>query len=241
MSPRTSGWIMKQTWEDLLFLHWSVDRYWLQSMLPPQLEVDTFEGEAWIGIVPFEMNQIRFRGLPSVPFASKLLELNVRTYVKYGQKRGVYFFSLDASHRAGVMMARNLFHLPYLQAKMGKKSDGKQISFWSSRTHKGVEKADYHIIYEPLGTSYEARKGDLDFWLTERDRLFIVRGNKVFQGKIKHDRWPLQKVDVAVLRDTLSHPYHYSDQVVTHFSKKVTTYLWPFENVTQTGKPLHIK
>jgi uncharacterized protein YqjF (DUF2071 family) len=224
LSQKTSGWIMKQTWEDLLFLHWSVDCSWLQSMLPPQLEVDTFDGKAWVGIVPFEMTHIRFRGLPPVPFASRLFELNVRTYVKYGEKRGVYFFSL----------AREFFHLPYFRAKMGKKSDGNQISFWSSRNHKNVNKAQYHIIYEPVGEAYETTEGNLDYWLTERDRLLIVRGHDVYQGKIKHTKWPLQKVDVAVLRDTLSQSYHYHEPSITHFSKSVTTYLWPFEKITKT-------
>lgn len=239
MSQKTNGWIMKQTWEDLLFLHWSVDQSWLQSMLPSPLEVDTFDGKAWIGIVPFEMTHIRFKGLPSVPFASRLLELNVRTYVKYGGQRGVYFFSLDASHKAGVSIARNVFHLPYYRAKMGKKSDGKQISFWSTRTHKKADKAEYHIVYEPVGKAYETTEGSLDFWLTERDRLFIVRNHNVYQGKIKHDKWPLQKVDVAVLRDTLSHPFHYHESTITHFSKSVTTYLWPFEKIAKTpGTPI---
>ncbi|MFP3440792.1 DUF2071 domain-containing protein, partial [Pantoea sp. SIMBA_133] len=104
----------------------------------------------------------------------------------------------------GVAIARNVFHLPYFHAKMGKKSDGNQISFWSSRTHKDAKQADYHIIYEPVGDSFETTEGNLDFWLTERDRLFIVRENNVYQGEIRHDKWPLQKVDVAVLRDTLS-------------------------------------
>ncbi len=231
MTTKKTGWIMKQTWEDLLFLHWSVDPSWLQTLLPPQLEVDQFDHKAWIGIVPFEMNRIRFRGLPSIPFASSLLELNVRTYVKYGERQGVYFFSLDASHLAGVKIARNIFHLPYFQAKMGKKNNGKQINFWSSRTHNGGEQADYHVVYEPVGVPYISKKGDLDFWLTERDRLFIVRKGKVMEGKIRHDRWPLQQVDVAVLRDTLSDPYRNNDEFVTHFSKSVTTYLWAFENV----------
>ncbi|MGA9287700.1 MAG: DUF2071 domain-containing protein [Anaerobacillus sp.] len=232
MTTNKAGWIMKQTWEDLLFLHWSVDPSWLQTLLPPQLEVDQFNQKAWVGIVPFEMNRIRLRGLPPVPFASSLLELNVRTYVKYGDRQGVYFFSLDASHQAGVMIARNIFNLPYFRAKMGKTNNGKQINFWSSRTHNGVERADYHIVYEPVGEPYHSKEGDLDFWLTERDRLFNVRKGNVMEGRIRHDRWPLQQVDVAVLRDTLSSPYRMDNEFITSYSKSVTTYLWPFENVT---------
>ncbi|TKD68302.1 YqjF family protein [Pseudalkalibacillus hwajinpoensis] len=232
-NSKRKGWIMKQTWDDLLFLHWPVDASWLQSLLPSELEVDTFDGVAWIGIVPFEMNSIRFRGLPAVPFASQLLELNVRTYVKYNNKHGVYFFSLDASHAAGVLLARNVFHLPYFKADMSKQKERQQVEFTSVRNHKGVEQAKYHIIYEPISGPYEAKNGNLDFWLTERDRLFIVRNGSVLQGKIDHDRWPLQDASADVLQDTLSDHYRYKeDQVITHFSKSVTTYLWPFEKVT---------
>ncbi|MBN8210672.1 DUF2071 domain-containing protein [Bacillus sp. NTK071] len=231
-SSKRKGWIMKQTWEDLLFLHWPVDALWLQSLLPFELEVDTFDGLAWIGIVPFEMNSIRFRGLPAVPFASRLLELNVRTYVKYGNKQGVYFFSLDASHMPGVLIARNVFHLPYFKADMSKRKDRLEVDFSSARTHKGVKQAKYHIKYEPTSDPYEAKKGNLDFWLTERDRLFIVRNESVLQGKIDHDRWPLQDAKADVLHDTLSQGYRYKEhQTITHFSKSVTTYLWPFEKV----------
>lgn len=233
-SSKRKGWIMKQTWDDLLFLHWPVDASWLQSLLPFELEVDTFDGLAWIGIVPFEMNKIRFRGLPAVPFASRLLELNVRTYVRYGDKQGVYFFSLDASNMPGVLMARKVFHLPYFKADMVKRKGNQQVDFSSSRTHKGVREATYQIKYEPTSKPYKAKKGDLDFWLTERDRLFIVRNGSVLQGKIHHDKWPLQHAKAEVLHDTLSDHYGYKkDQVITHFSKSVTTYLWPFEKVTK--------
>ncbi|WP_347552512.1 DUF2071 domain-containing protein [Pseudalkalibacillus hwajinpoensis] len=235
MKSRKNGWIMKQTWENLLFLHWPVEASWLQSLLPPKLEPDTFNGRAWIGIVSFEMNHIRFRGLPPVPYASRLLELNVRTYVKYGNKQGVYFFSLDASHNLGVSIARNIFHLPYFRATMSVSIDAERVNFSSHRTHKGAREADYQLTYRPISDPYEAQGGNLDYWLTERDRLFIVRKGKVFQGKIKHKKWPLQQADNDVLLDSLSQPYKYQkDEAIAHFSKSVTTYLWPLQNVTHT-------
>lgn len=228
------GWIMKQTWNDLLFLHWPVNPSWLENLLPPQLEVDTFKGEAWIGIVPFEMNKIRFRGLPAIPFASRLLELNVRTYVKYGDKRGVYFFSLDASHGLGVWVAQSVFHLPYFKASLSKSEYGNEIDFRGERTHKGVKSPGFHVKYEPFSEPYQAKEGKLDFWLTERDCLFNVYNGSVYRGDIEHDRWPLQEAKFTVLEDTLSDGYYYNEeQTVAHFSRSVTTYLWPFKRVSE--------
>ncbi|WP_377891618.1 YqjF family protein [Alkalihalobacillus sp. R86527] len=228
------GWIMKQTWRDLLFLHWPVDRSWLKNLLPKELEVDPFDGEAWIGIVPFEMSGIRFRGFPSVPFASNLLELNVRTYVKYGNKRGVYFFSLDASHDLGVWMARSIFHLPYYRATQSKSEQNGEFHFRSIRTHRGAKQSHFQIRYKPIGAPYETIRENLDFWLTERECLFVVHKGKVYQGDIKHERWPIQKATFNIVEDTLSDGYFFTkEKAIAHFSSSVTTHLWPFKRVSE--------
>lgn len=230
----SKSWIMKQTWRDLLFLHWPVEPSLLKSLLPNELDVDTFDGEAWIGIVPFEMSGIRFRCLPFVPFASNLRELNVRTYVKYGNQRGVFFFSLDASHDLGVWIARSFFHLPYYRAKQTMFQQNGEFHFSSVRTHRGATQSHFQIKYEPVSEPYESKRGDLDFWLSERECLFIVHNGKVFQGDIKHERWPLQKATFTILEDTLSDGYFYKkEKAIAHFSKSVTTHLWPFKQVSK--------
>ncbi|WP_270182672.1 YqjF family protein [Alkalihalobacillus sp. CinArs1] len=231
----SNGWIMKQTWSDLLFLHWPVDPSWLKTLLPEELDVDTFDGEAWIGIVPFEMSGIRFRGMPSVPFASTLLELNVRTYVKFGDKRGVHFFSLDANHNLGVWIARNFFRLPYFRARLTKSERDGTFYFNGVRTHRGVKQSKFQVSYRPIGEPYQSEKENLDFWLTERERLFVVHNGNVFQGDIKHEKWPLQKAAFMILEDTLSDDYFFKEErVLAHFSKTVTTHLWPFKKVSDT-------
>ena len=111
-------WFMTQSWHDLLFAHWPVDARVLQERLPAGLLLDTFDGQAWIGIVPFRMTNVAPRGVPPVPFVSEFLELNVRTYVTLQGKPGVFFFSLDAGRLLAVLGARAMFRLPYFAASM---------------------------------------------------------------------------------------------------------------------------
>src|SRR4029079_1151950 len=93
-------WLLRMVWEDLLFAHWPCDPAALEPHLPPGLALDTFDGRAWLGVVPFRISGIRARGLPAIPGLRGFLELNLRTYVVAGGKPGVWFFSLDAASRA---------------------------------------------------------------------------------------------------------------------------------------------
>src|SRR6266508_3536850 len=111
-------WIMRMQWHDLLFMHWPVNRDALRRYIPPRLEIDTFDGSAWIGVVPFRMSGVVPRLLPPVPYLSAFPELNVRTYVSAEGKPGVWFFSLDAGNPIAVEAARDVFHLPYYNAQM---------------------------------------------------------------------------------------------------------------------------
>ena len=116
--PPASPWVMTQTWYNLLFAHWPIAAETMRALLPPQLELDTFEGQAWIGVVPFGMARVYPRGTFSMPWLSRFLELNVRTYVTLGVKPGVFFFSLDAANSVAVALARRFFRLPYYHAHM---------------------------------------------------------------------------------------------------------------------------
>src|SRR3954453_16381426 len=111
-------WAMGQTWEHLLFAHWRVDPEELRRLLPEGLELDTHDGEAWLGITPFRLTGLRLRGTLPLPRLSAFHELNVRTYVVADGKPGIWFFSLDADHRLAVLGARRLYRLPYHRARM---------------------------------------------------------------------------------------------------------------------------
>ena len=143
--PR-SPWVMTQRWHDLLFAHWSVPARELRERIPPALELDLFEGRAWVGIVPFRMSGVRLRACPPLPGTSAFLELNVRTYVKHADRPGVWFFSLDAESALAVRAARRGFHLPYFDAEMRLAEEAGAIRYRSERTHSGAPAAELSVL-----------------------------------------------------------------------------------------------
>ena len=126
---------MAQSWHDLLFAHWPIAPEALRPLIPPQLELQTFDKQCWVGVVPFRMSGVRARWLPAIAGTSCFPELNVRTYVVRGGKPGVYFFSLDAANRLAVKTARLLYHLPYFHADMQSDDTGEEIVYRSKRRH----------------------------------------------------------------------------------------------------------
>src|SRR3954471_5356528 len=135
-----SPWLMTQTWHNLLFAHWPVDARALRERLPPGLPLDLYEGQAWIGIVPFRMTNVAPRGVPNIPFVSAFPELNVRTYVTVGGKPGVYFFSLDAGSVLAVAAARRFYKLPYFWSEMSARTEGGKVEYRSRRRGEGVRR-----------------------------------------------------------------------------------------------------
>src|SRR5690242_6528449 len=111
-------WVLAQTWHDLLFAHWPVDPAVVRPLLPPGVTLDTFDGQAWFGVVAFWMSGIRLRGLPPVPFTDGFPEINVRTYVWDAARPAVFFMSLDADNALGIALARRWYHLPYFRARI---------------------------------------------------------------------------------------------------------------------------
>lgn len=191
--------VMYQEWRELLFLHWAVDVAAVQARLPESLRVDCFDGKAWIGVVPFFMRGVRPRGLPSVPGVSDFLELNLRTYVVDKQGRpGVWFFSLDTSHRLPVWIARKFFHLPYCHARMGASESEVGIEYHSSRRMlAGWDEAQVYR-WSRRGAVREAEPGSLEFFLVERYRLFShdARRDRLYSGQVHHAPYQFCAVDL---------------------------------------------
>jgi hypothetical protein len=184
-----------QRWEHLLFLHWAWSPEAIQQRLPPGLTVDTFDGRAWLGVVPFFMNRIRPAYLPAVPWLSSFLELNLRTYVFDARGRsGVWFFSLDCNRAPAVWIARWRFHLPYQHATMSARVDGDAVAYASRR------RGDDHtgrFAYAPVGPPEPAAPGTLEFFLAERYRLFAQRRDGVISsGQVHHVPYPLSAARV---------------------------------------------
>jgi hypothetical protein len=192
-------------WHDLAFLHWPVDTPVLRQLVPSALELDLFDGQAWIGITPFRMSGVRPRWLPASPWLSTFPELNVRTYVTAGGKRGVWFFSLDAGNPVAVRVARWLFRLPYYPARMSLRIVGGSVSYTSIRSRRSAPPAEFVGRYRPTGSPMRSRPGSLEHWLTERYCLYALdsQGNAC-RAEIHHAPWPLQTGEAELQSNTMA-------------------------------------
>jgi uncharacterized protein len=226
---------MHQSWRELLFAHWPVAAGVLRSLIPRPLEIDAFEGQAWLGVVPFTMTGIRFRRLPPLPGFSAFHELNVRTYVKLGDKPGIWFFSLDASNPAAVFAARLWYRLPYFRSSMSLAAEGTRIQYSSLRTHRGAPSAELRARYGPSGHPQLASRGSLSEWLTERYCLYTAdeRG-RVFRGEIDHPPWALQPAWAEIESNTMAEAsgIRLPDSTpLLHFAGRQDAVVWGLEQV----------
>ena len=184
-------------WQRLLFMHWPLPTSVLEPLIPRGLEVDTFRGEAWLGIVPFFMTNVHPTFLPSVPGLSAFTELNVRTYVTSRGVPGVWFFSLEAANPIAVQLARRGFYLPYFDARMRGDVSGRTVHFRSIRTHRGAPPATFGAHYRPLMGKPDGSV-ELSHFLTERYCLFAARSDgRLYRTDVSHEVWPLQRAEVA--------------------------------------------
>jgi len=184
---------MFQSWLHLLFLHWAVEPEIVQRTLPQGLSVDTYEGRAWIGIVPFFMRRVRPVMLPFL--SSNFLELNLRTYVKdHHGVPGVWFYSLDANDPLAVWTARLFFGLPYRHAKMHAEQRPDELSYSCQRRGSSTAQEYRFLPSDDLG---EAKVGSLEFFLIERYRLFSIRGTRLLSGRVYHLPYNLRNVAVS--------------------------------------------
>ena len=224
----TQPWALQMTWRDLLFMHWPVPAAALRPLIPGALTLDTFDGSAWLGVVPFDMRNVHPRFTFNVPGVSNFPELNLRTYVTAQNKAGVWFFSLDAGNPLAVQLARTGFHLPYFNARMGCLDLEETVYYQSKRAHRNAPAADFVAAYRPVG---EAEKADaLERFLTERYCLYSADpAGKVYRGEIHHQRWPLQRAEaeVQVNRMTAQIGVTLPDtEPLLHFSKNLEVVAW---------------
>ncbi|WKA54283.1 YqjF family protein [Planococcus shixiaomingii] len=213
-------WIMTQEWHNLLFLHWPIPPDLLLPHIPQELELDLYDGQAWVGVVLFKAKRTRPRLLPPVPGAGTYLELNVRTYVKLNGKSGVFFFSLDADSPLAVKTATTGDFLPYRHARMAMEEHRGTWRFQSKRIHE-------HSFSEILDLSFRVIsppivKNELEGWLTERYCLWTKPKNRLFRVDIEHDPWQLEYVKGTVYRNTMASflPVDFPQELaITHYSE----------------------
>ena len=197
---------MYQSWKELLFLHWDFPVEQIQSTLPPGLHVDSFDGKAWLGVVPFWMRNIHPRWLPAVPGVSNFLELNLRTYVHDEQGNcGVWFYSLDANQSLAVWVARRFFHLNYQHARMVSTRD--EATGWtgfSSQRSGAVADLNCQFLYRPSSEPRIAEPGSFEFFLVERYVLFSRSPAGQFStGTVIHQPYRISDVELPQWSDSL--------------------------------------
>ncbi|MBS2001938.1 MAG: DUF2071 domain-containing protein [Cyanobacteria bacterium SZAS LIN-5] len=230
----TSLWVMSQTWAKLLFAHWPIKAEIIRDLVPDSLELDLFDGYAWVGIVPFVMNDVYPRYTPKTKSRlSNFLELNVRTYVVRDGIPGVYFFSLDCSNTIAVLIARKFYHLPYFRAKMSmhEKKDG-IVDYTSERAS---EEAAIILSYRPTGDVINAGNGSIDRFLTERYCLYTTDSTRqLHRGVIHHDVWPLQPAEAEFEINSMTRPLGFElpdCKPLLHYSERIDTIEWPLSVV----------
>jgi hypothetical protein len=231
---------VRMIWDDLLFLHWPVPADVVRPLVPPPLEIDLFEGLAWVGLVPFTMPAVRPAWMPRFLRLgiNAFHECNVRTYVRSGAGSGVWFFSLDASSRMAAWWARRFWHLPYFHAAI-------QVDPRSDVIHYSVERLTRNTpppaprltcawrVGRPRASS---RPGDLAHFLTERYQLFCVNRGTLQRGRIWHEPWPLHEADLLDLDDTLVSAAGIagvSGEPVVYAARRLHVNAWSLDPVVQ--------
>jgi uncharacterized protein len=229
---------MHQNWGKLLFMHWAIDAEILRPLIPSQLSIDTFDGKAWIGIVPFTMWGIRASFLPPIPGTSAFHELNVRTYVHLNGVPGVWFFSLDAVNSLAVWGARTFYHLPYFKAEMSLDQEGQTINYSSKRIDDRGSPAEFQATWnigEPLPHS---TPDSLEFFLTERYYLYSFHCNQLYRSRIFHRPWPLRKAELVSVAPASASGYRSTmiqalgipepeGEPLLHYAESIAVDIWP--------------
>ena len=226
--PR-APWVFTQSWHDLLFAHWRVDADQLRPLVPAAFDLDLYEGEAWIGIVPFRMSNVSLRLVPAIPGLSAFAELNVRTYVTVDDRPGVYFFSLDAANAHAVAAAREMLNLPYFHAAMAVSREDGTVTYDRRRTDDPA--SAFQATYAPRGPVAEPEPGSLEHFLTERYCLYnIDRLRKPYRLQVHHRPWPLQPAKATITANEMARTNGIEppgDAPLLHFAERLDVVGWP--------------
>ncbi len=233
--------LMYQNWHHLLFLHWEIPPEELQALVPASLEIDTFEGKAYVGLVPFTVTGARPVLAPPVPGISNFHEVNVRTYVhRKGSDPGVWFFSLDASNAIAVAAARAGYKLPYFHAQIDFSASNDPLPKVTFRSHRdderGPKPAHLHVEYAPqTGVVTPAAPNTLEFFLIERYILYAQgEDHQLYRARVHHQPYPVQRAEIAGLDETLvwaAGVRRPDDVPLRHYAREVSVKVYPPERI----------
>jgi uncharacterized protein YqjF (DUF2071 family) len=224
-------WAQAQTWQQLLFAHWQVPADVLRALVPPTLELDTFDGDAYVGVTPFQLTDLRLRGLPPAPVVSSFLELNCRTYVSHGGKPGIWFFSLDTSSLLAVEGARRTYKLPYFHARMSVDRVDGRLAYRSSR-RDSPRPFVFEGAYGSAGEPAEPPPGSLERFLTERYCHYAADGSRLYRAEIHHSPWQLRPAKVELDLNTMAPDgVELEGEPLCHLGERQDVVIWPLQEL----------
>ncbi len=233
-------WAISQRWNDLLFAHWPLAADAVAAQLPSWLAADTFQGSAWLGVIPFWLDRIKLRCVPIAPGACGFPDLNLRTYVRdqYTGMPGIYCFSFDTNKPLAIAVARSFYHLPYYWAEMRfEQKMEREFSFYSRR-RLTVRPVIFKARYRGLGPNRklaEMRSGTLESFLTERAWLFSSNhAGQPMRAYLHYVPWPLEEAEAQIDRNDLASAIGIElpdQEPVLHYSRRLAIYIWPTELV----------
>jgi uncharacterized protein len=192
-------------------------------LLPDGLPLDLHEGEAWLGITPFRITGFRLHGLPPLPVLSSFPEVNVRTYVTFEGKPGIWFFSLDADSPWAVEAARLVYRLPYHRASIEVANRFGWIDYASSRNGASLD-----LSYRTSGPVTPPDPGTVEHFLTERYCLYTEHEGRLHRADIHHQPWPLQTAEAEIRGTTIS-PLTLEGDPLLHYSERQDVVIWPLK------------
>ena len=191
--------VMVQHWSDLVFVHWRYPAEIVQALLPDGVEVEQFDGTAWVGLIPFHMNDLGFPLLHPLPYVGSFPEVNVRTYVRCGEYSGVWFFSLDINKVLPTLIARTVYEIPYCYGNVSHKKVESMVTTTVTRKWPKSAATSKIIVEKRQPTD-----GDLERFLTARWGLITKsKRNKLLWAQVHHPPWQLHHADLIDLEDTL--------------------------------------
>ena len=225
----TGRWLVAQTWEDLVFAHWRAEPDGVQALLPNGLEVDVYDGSAWVGVNAFRVESVRLHGTLPVPWLSSFPQLNVRTYVRAGRRPGLWFFSLNTPSLLAAETARRVYRLPWRTCRLEIRTPAGRLEINATRE----EGHAFAARLSPRSAPEPAEPDTIEHFLLERYCLYARDRGRLMRADLHHRPWEVQPAIGGVDLDTISPPGLglAGEQPLLHVSRLQDTLAWPLERV----------
>lgn len=221
-------WVAQQNWEDILFIHQPMNYETLRSFVPYPFEIDMYNNQGWLSIVLFRATKSRLRFMPEYLSFPPFYQMNIRTYVRFGNERGVYFFNIHANNSI-VETTGNIAGMPFMKAPMTINQEGDNLLFKAHQLFDHPQ-SKFHVSYEPMSQDVNMHPDLLPHFLAERYAIWMIRGNTILKAPIFHSHWKPKQANISVL-DATHMPFSITDDVVAHYINFKHSFLHPFEKI----------